>query len=116
MQGQRKLNTKPLFPTTPPRKQSKPQITGNLGFLENTFKKLPLGAGGWWKVGKRNGRAVWVRRLQTIIHRMGKQDPTVKHRELSSVILRDTMIETKYEKVHICITESLCCTAEIDTL
>ena len=43
-----------------------------------------------------------------------QQGPTLEHRELYSVSC-DKPNGNEYEKEYICITESLCCMAEINT-
>ena len=71
------------------------------------------GGGGW----KRKGLGVWDQQLQTIIYRIDKQQgPTVQHRELYSIsLINHNGKEYEKEYMYICITESLCCTAEINT-
>ena len=44
-----------------------------------------------------------------------QQGPTVEHRELYSVSYNKWKRIFKKECIHICITESLCCTAKINT-
>ena len=63
---------------------------------------------------------VWGYQMQTIIYRMDKQ-PTYKIRLYSTgnhiqypVINHNGKVYEK-EYMYICITESLCCTAEINT-
>ena len=68
------------------------------------------GGEGWG----RDGLGVWGQRMQTIIYRMDKQQgPTVQHRELYSISCDKPY--GKEHKKYVCITESLCCTAEINT-
>ena len=55
--------------------------------------------------------------MQTITFRMDKQPgPNVQHRELCSISCDKPIMEKNIKNhVYMCITESLCCTAEIDT-
>ena len=46
---------------------------------------------------------------------MNKQGPSIQHRELYSISCNKTITE-KNMKNYICVTESLCYTAEINTL
>ena len=54
--------------------------------------------------------------MQTITYRRdNQQGPTVEHRELYSVSW-ETITEKNIKKnVYMCITDSLCCMAEINT-
>ena len=64
---------------------------------------------------RREGMGIWYYQSQAIIYRMTKQQsPTVQHRGLYSTS-RDKPQWKKYEKEYIYITESLCCTEEINT-
>ena len=59
---------------------------------------------------------VWSQRMQAATHRMGKQyDPTVQHSELYSTSVINHMEKNVKNYVYTCITESLGCTAEINT-
>ena len=70
--------------------------------------------GGWWE---RDGVGVWGQQMQTIICGRDKQQgPNVQHRELYSIFYDKPMEKNILKKkAYICITESLCCTAEINT-
>ncbi len=59
---------------------------------------------------------VWDEQMQSTIERMGeRQGPAVEPRELYSSS-RDQLVEKKKKKdTNTCITESVCCTAEINT-
>ena len=69
---------------------------------------------GWWK----EGMGVWDQQRQTIIYRMDKkQDHTVQHRnyiQYSVTNHNGKKHEKEYIYTYICITESLCCTEEIN--
>ena len=72
------------------------------------------GGGKDWEFG--------ISRCKLFIHRLDKQqDPTVEHRELYSICWDKPysfpfIMEKNIKKnVYTCITESLCCTAEINT-
>ena len=64
-----------------------------------------------------DGQGVWDWQVQTITFRKGKQwGATVQHRELCPISwgqnrMKDSM---KKKNVRICMTGSLCCTAEIE--
>ena len=47
---------------------------------------------------------------------MDKQGLTVQHRELYSIPVKTIMEKNVKKNVYACITESLCCTAVINTL
>ena len=54
--------------------------------------------------------------MQTIIYRMEKQQgPTVQHRELYSIPCDKPEWKRTWRRIYRCITESLCCTAKINT-
>ena len=71
------------------------------------------GGGGW----EREGLGAWDQQMKVSIHRMDKQQgPTVQHRELYSIFCdKPDGKEYVKEYIYICITESLCCTSEINT-
>ena len=52
--------------------------------------------------------------MQTIIYRMDKQQgPTVEHRELYLISCDKPEWKRIRKGIHVCITESFCCAAEI---
>ena len=70
------------------------------------------GAEGW----EREGLGVWVEQRQTIIHGMDEeQGPAVEHRELDSIPCDKPQWERIRKRIYIRVTESLCCTAEMNT-
>ena len=65
----------------------------------------------------REGWGVQNQQWQTNIQRMDKQQgPTVLHRDIQYPVINHNGKEYEKEYIYICITESLCCTAEINTL
>ena len=70
----------------------------------------------------REGLGVWDQQMQTIINRMDKQQGlTAEHRiYIQYPVINQNGKEYRKECVCVCVcvcvTESLCCTAEINTL
>ena len=80
--------------------------------IQRTDLWLPEGRGG---VGG-DGLGVSDQKMKTIMYRIDKQQgPTRQHRELYSISCIQNHNGKEYEKEYICITESLCGTAEINT-
>ena len=63
------------------------------------------------------GLEVWDQQMQTIIYRTDKQQGlTVWQRELYSTSCDNPQWKRIYIHMYVCIAESLCCTAEINTV
>ena len=71
-------------------------------------------AGGDWG---RDGLGYWVQDIKAIIYRMDKQKaPTIWHRNLYSIYYVNYNGKEYFKDcIYIFVTESLCCTAEINT-
>ena len=62
---------------------------------------------------ERDGLGIWGQQMQTIIYRMDKQQgPTVQHSELYLIAWEENI----KKNVYMGVTESLSCTAEINTM
>ena len=67
--------------------------------------------------GQRGGLGVWDQQIETSICRMNKQQEySVQNRGLYSVSCDKLQWERIWKIIYICITESLCCTEEINTM
>ena len=59
----------------------------------------------------------WNQQVETVIYKIDEQQgPTVQHRELYSVHYNNLGKTVKRIHTYTCVTESLCCTPETNTL
>ena len=69
--------------------------------------------GGRWE---RDGLGVWYQQMQTGIYRTDKQQGlTVQHRKMYAMTVMNHNGKNKKKNMYICVAESLCCAAAMNT-
>ena len=80
--------------------------------ISSTFRFLS-------SLGEIQGLEIWDWHIHTIVYGMnGQWGPAVQHRGFSSIFCDNLQGKKIWERMNMCtcITESLCCTVEINTL